>query len=287
MKQVILWLKILCLFVFMGRAWQHLRWDAPYRAFFWSEAILSPVFKLMGWSWQHYVTHSDIYIANGIKVIGVFLLIAALCSLLASPKSRLPRFVLPISGVLLIILALMYSKEKGFYIGEFIEYGAQVACPWLLYATVYRPNFTLVRLKLGLKIAIALTFLGHGLYAIGYYPVPSIFQQMMVNTFGFSEMAAKQWLYIAGVLDIAVAVGIFLPYLKTPLLVYAAVWGFITALARIVANYDANIPAYSVDLWLFEVLYRLPHGGLPLLLLFMNYKIIDETTPNHSLPDKG
>ena len=147
MKQVILWLKILCLFVFMGRAWQHLRWDAPYRAFFWSEAILSPVFNQMGWSWQYYVTHSDTYMVMGIRVIGVFLLCAAVCALLASPQRFLPRLILPLSSVLLFILALLYWKEKGFYIGELIEYGAQVACPWLLYAAVYRPNITLTRLN--------------------------------------------------------------------------------------------------------------------------------------------
>ncbi|QQS30379.1 MAG: hypothetical protein IPM47_05365 [Sphingobacteriales bacterium] len=266
----ILWLKILCFCVFSGRAWQHLRWDAPYRAFLWSESLLSPLFKTFGRSWQYYVSNSDAFIVSGIKVAGVFFVLAAVCSLIAAPFRRLPRIVLPVGGIMLFVLALMYWKEKSFLMGELLEYSAQVACPWLLYASVYRSEVGFAQIKTAIKIAVALTFLGHGLFAIGYYPVPGFFQQMMVNTFGWSEITTKHFLFVAGVLDIAVAVGIFLPYIKTPLLVYAAGWGFITALARIVANYNSNIPLYSLDLWLFEVIYRLPHGALPLLLLFID-----------------
>lgn len=268
MKRAIPWLKFLCFFIFAGRAWQHLRWDAPYRALLWSESLLLPFFERVGWQWQYYVTHSDATISGGIKFIGLFYLFCAAAALFASPFRQIPRFLLPVGGFMLFILALLYWKEKYYYWGEPIEYSIQIACPFLLYALIYR-NPKLSNVIRVMQIAIALTFVGHGLYALGYYPVPGNFQQMMVNFFGVNEPAARQLLYWAGVIDIAIAIGVFIPYLQIPLLAYAAFWGFVTATARLVANYDVHIPLYSLNLWLFEVLCRIPNGGLPLLLLFL------------------
>ena len=47
-----------------------------------------------------------------------------------------------------------------------------------------------------LKIAIALTFSAHGLYAIGYYPQPGVFVDMLINILHFSETTAKDFLFV-------------------------------------------------------------------------------------------
>lgn len=279
MKWAIPWLKFLCFLVFAGRAWQHLRWDAPYRALLWSESLLLPFFEKMDWQWHYYVTHSDAYISGGIKFIGIFYLLCASAALLASPLRRVPRFLLPTGGFMLFILALLCWKEKYFYFGELIEYSLQIVCPFLLYVLIYRNPKPLNVIR-AMQVAIALTFVGHGLYALGYYPVPGNFQQMMVNFFGVNETTARQMLFWAGFIDIVIAIGIFVPRLQIPMLAYAAFWGFVTAFARLVANYDAHIPLYSLNLWLFEVLCRIPNGGLPLLLLFLLLRAWGKPTAN-------
>lgn len=277
-----LWcLRLLCFCVFAGRAWQHLRWDAPYRALLWSETFLAPVFERMGWQWQYWVSHSDVYIGKGIKATGVFFAVCAVASLAVDGKHRMGRYLLPAGGFMLALLALLYWKEKFFFTGELIEYSAQVVCPFLLYALLYR-HTTSEKLILAGLVAVSLTFIGHGLFAIGYYPVPGNFQQMMVNFFGLPETVARRWLFYAGVMDMVVAAGIFVTPLRAPLLVYAACWGFVTAFARLVANYDAHIPLYWLNLWLFETLVRIPNGGLPVFLMLVGRETMDNTFRTNS-----
>ncbi|OWY25302.1 hypothetical protein C7N43_18450 [Sphingobacteriales bacterium UPWRP_1] len=267
-KTAVWCLRLLCFCVSAGRAWQHLRWDAPYRALLWSETFLLPLFERMGWQWQYWVSHSDVYIGKGIKAIGVFFAVCAVASVTVSSNHRAGRYLLPAGGVMLLFLSALYWKEKYFFVGELIEYSSQVACPFLLYAMLYRRPAPKQIMQAGL-VAVALTFIGHGLFAIGYYPVPGSFQQMMVNFFGMPETVARRWLLYAGVMDMVVAAGIFVGRLRAPLLAYAAIWGFVTAFARLIANYDAHIPLYSFNLWLFEVLVRIPNGGLPVFLLLL------------------
>ncbi len=122
-----------------------------------------------------------------------------------------------------------------------------------------------------LKLLIALTFLGHGLYAIGYYPVPGYFVDMVIRIFKCSESVARFFLFIAGVLDIVIAVGLFLPN-KTVVkhcLIWAVIWGFSTAIARVLGNFYSDFILHSLHQTVYEMLYRLPHGLFPLLALFL------------------
>lgn len=43
--------------LFAGRAWQHLRWDGPYRTLLWDEALMKPfVQRILGMDWASYAT---------------------------------------------------------------------------------------------------------------------------------------------------------------------------------------------------------------------------------------
>ncbi|MEM1124397.1 MAG: hypothetical protein AAGJ18_28420 [Bacteroidota bacterium] len=121
---------------------------------------------------------------------------------------------------------------------------------------------------LSLKIAIALTFTCHGLYAIGYYPIPVNFMDMTMNILRVDEAAAKIFLKTAGILDFIVAIGIFLPFKYARVcLLYALFWGFGTTIARIWAYFDWKWLDYVLLQWLHEAVLRMPHFLVPLVVL--------------------
>ena len=67
-------LKISVVLVFLGRAWQFIFWDAPFRTFFWNENLLKPfVETVIGIDWQTYA-HSpllDVFIDSSVFAFGI------------------------------------------------------------------------------------------------------------------------------------------------------------------------------------------------------------------------
>ena len=120
---------------------------------------------------------------------------------------------------------------------------------------------------LWLRIVIAMTFISHGLYAIGYYPLPGVFIEMTTAILGVSEETAIVFLKVMGVLDFVASVFILLPYPKLIKLglFYCIVWGILTALARPVAFYYPEFWLESLHQWLYQAVFRLPQGLLPLV----------------------
>jgi hypothetical protein len=120
------------------------------------------------------------------------------------------------------------------------------------------------------RLAIAGTFIGHGLYAMGYYPVPGNFVDMVIIHLGVGESTARQLLFGMGCLDLFVAAGMVLPFrFARPFLVYAMVWGGITALARFRFGFDMTQSDFGATWFVPEILWRAPHAALPLWVLLM------------------
>ena len=74
-------LRISVFSVFLGRAWQHLFWDAPYRTLFWDEELLQPLIEnIFNISWSKYVTaaSTDLWIQNCVFYTGVLYLLGAI-----------------------------------------------------------------------------------------------------------------------------------------------------------------------------------------------------------------
>lgn len=279
---LIITLKVLCVSLFIGRAWQHLFWDIPIRALLWDEALLMPLVEgLTSLTWHEYVTSSfaDRMIQYLIKFIGVlFAAFAVITVFLKSSRSKLRR-ILPISSALLIFLAFLYTKEHFYHLGQFFEYSAQFMTPLFLYFVLHS-EARLKKYTVLIKVALALTFICHGLYAINFYPRPGNFVDMTINILGVSESIAHTLLFYAGVLDFIVAILIFIPRVVLPALYYMFVWGFMTSAARIAANLYSDFFWESLHQWWFEFAYRMPHAGLPLLLIF----IIKETSLSKKTP---
>ncbi|CAL2056482.1 DoxX-like family protein [Tenacibaculum sp. 190524A05c] len=263
-------LKVSVFLIFLGRAWQHLFWDAPYRTFFWDESLLKPIVEnWFGMNWTDYVTspRTDTIIQTLIQCNGFLYLLAAICTLLVT-KFNKKLFKIPVfvGGISLVILSVLLAKEKFYHIAQFLEHSIQFGLPFV-YLYTFSENYEKTRLYRILKILIAVTFFSHGLYAFGAYPVPGKFVDMVINIFGCSESFSVSFLYVAGILDFILAVLLFVPNVDKYALIYAVVWGLLTAFARLVANFYWEFPLQSLHQNLYQVIYRLPHGLTPLIVL--------------------
>jgi hypothetical protein len=255
--------------VFLGRAWQHLFWDAPFTELLWDQGWMESLVGYGGFaSWDAYVRAVDDRTVQHVTVgFGWFYLCCAVASLLLRRQSRWSRVWMWAGASGLACLALLYMKEHFFHVGQLFEYSLQVAAPLALGYAVVSENGLGRKSSLYLRMAISLTFICHGLYAVGYYPVPGSFMSMTIRILGMSKEGALQFLQVAGWLDFAVGVGVFLPpAFRRWVLWYAAGWGLATAMARIFGNMYWPDLAGSLHQWFFETVYRLPHGVLPLLL---------------------
>ncbi len=253
--------------VFLGRAWQHWRWDAPYRTLLWDEQWMSHmVAKLLGMDWSTYIASVPVEnaIQYGIKGIGLFYLSCAVVAFFIKSLPKLGRYWLGLGAISLAILALLYCKERFFSIGQFFEYTLQFGSPLLLIYLTTNPIISNKLLHV-IKVAIALTFTAHGLYALGFYPRPVHFMEMTMNILGIYEEQAIQFLNIAGILDFIISIGLFLPWRWAKYcLAYAVFWGASTTAARIWAYFDWEWLDYVLVQWLHESVMRFPHFLVPL-----------------------
>lgn len=257
--------------VFLGRAWQHLVWDAPFRTLLWDENWMSGIITgIFNTSWNDYITSPEVDagIQMAIKSFGVFYLICALMALFIQRWRKIGAVFMYLGSFSLILLALLYCKERFFSVGQFLEYSLQFSSPVLLYFCV-KQSYIRSGLIFWMKVFIAFTFVCHGLYAFGYYPRPGYFTEMTMLILGVSENTAITFLKIAGILDFIIGVGIFLPHkIAKWIMLYAVIWGGLTTLARVVAYVEFDYFWETANQWVFESVYRVPHFTIPLTVWY-------------------
>lgn len=258
--------------VFVGRGWQHIYWDAPYRELLWDEASLKWLVEgVWGMEWRAYVASPAVDRAiQGIIIgTGYFYWLCAVAALLVQKWPRPARLLLWLGSANLVLLAALYYKEQFLFAGQFFEYALQCGAPvFLILLSRNQAPLLSPRLVLAMKIAIALTFSCHGLYALGYYPRPGSFMEMTINILPLGEAGARSFLIAAGILDIVLSILLFLPgWPGRWALGYAVLWGLATALARFFAYFHWHYADSWVLQWLHELLIRLPHFLIPLALL--------------------
>ncbi|MCM2278524.1 MAG: hypothetical protein NDJ89_10660 [Oligoflexia bacterium] len=266
-----LFLALACALSLGGWAAQHFFWELPYRAFFWSQGLLGPVPELLGFSWEDYASSGGLafFLEALSATAGAMLLTASAATLagLLAPGTWLARRapqLLAAASILLAFLALLFFKESGFRAGPLLELSSQVATPALLARWRARSEGT----RLAIQAAVALTFFGHGLFAVGFYPVPGNFVDLTLQLVGGTESHARSLLRVVGTLDLLMAPALFIPGLGKAALTYGVLWGFLTTVARPAAalaiGADASALAYSIS----EMLCRTPHFLLPAALAF-------------------
>jgi len=113
-----------------------------------------------------------------------------------------------------------------------------------------------------LRVATSLTFIGHGLEAMGQHPKFVAYIQHTGGLVGLqiSDAITASLLRLIGAVDVVVAVLLFTRGPRRAAAGYMTVWGCITALARTVYAGPAGIP---------DTLVRAANSGAPLALLFV------------------
>lgn len=267
-------LKISVILVLLGRGYQYLFFSVPFMSLYYYAEFLKPfIEEKTGMLWHDFLSLPEIdkYTDIIIFTIGCLFLIT-IPFILQLKKKNYQWFQLPIlaSGIEFIFLAVLLTITKNYKLGQFMEYSIQFTSPFLLLSFI-KYEWIQQNVLFILKLLIALTFVGHGLYAIGYYPVPGYFVDMVIRVFKCSESFARTFLTIAGVLDIMLAIGLFLPNrgVVKYCLIWAVIWGFSTAIARVVGNFYSDFLMRSLHQTVYEMVYRLPHGLLPVLGLLL------------------
>ena len=278
-KSIYYFLLIAALAVFLGRGYQHLFWDAPYRALLWDESWMKGIVEsLTSYSWEQFITsmEMDDRVQGSIRFSGLYYLLCGICVFFVRKFNWL-KYPIYIGVFLLVILASLYMKEKFFHIGQFFEYSLQFMSP--LFLLWFLKKGMTPRLLLVIKITIALTFTCHGLYAVGYYPRPGNFVDMTINSLGISESAAIQYLNVVGLLDFILAIGIFLPWKFSKFAIgYAILWGSLTTSARLVAHLEIDGFFHLLHQWGFEALYRVPHFLIPITVFWYYFNAKSTST---------
>lgn len=275
-SRLFFWLQIGVVTLFLGRAWQYLYWDAPYRVLLWDENWMRPIIEsIFNLSWESYVTNLKIDqgIQNFIRATGILFLIAAFAAIFIKKWKKVAFVMLWMGAINLAFLAFLLSKDRFFQIPQFFEYSLQWSAPVFLIFFYKKESLTL-RLFLWMKIATALTFICHGIYAIGLGNVQRAFEftQMTISILHTDESGAILFLKIVGILDLLVGLLLFLPG-KISLIAagYLTFWGGVTTAARIYAHFSPE--QFSVLLFQFvhEALYRCVHFIVP-AMLFMKMR---------------
>ncbi len=272
-KYIFRLLQFSTIFVFLGRAWQHFFFSGPYRELLWDEKRFAWVAKyIFGQKWSVWTTNLNVDRAVDVYnlLVSLMLLAGVIAVVFVAGKVKLLRFIIKLCVFLLLILALVDWKDRFFNMGQLFEYTIQLSAPvfllWWSSNKVKMPSFFL-----WLRIMIAFTFVSHGFYAIGFYPVPGIFSEMTMSILHLSEEGAISFLKIMGALDFIAAVFILTPFPRLIKigLIYCAIWGILTALARPVAFYYQDFWLESLHQWVYQALFRMPHGILPIIALLM------------------
>lgn len=259
--------------VFLGRAWQHLVFDAPYRDLFWNEhlmkGLIEGIFRI---PWSDYVTNPAIdgNIQILTRIIGVLYFLSAVATMWYRKIVRIARVLLILGGFSLFFLAFIEYFDRFKNLGQWLEYTLQWSCPFFLIAAFQAQAFS-KRLVLAMKVAVAITFSCHGLYAIGFYPLPGTFVEMVINTLPLDESQAVVFLKIAGSMDFLMSFLLFIPNKKVQkyVLLYAVFWGTATTMARFTGYFHWQFALSWLKHWLHECVFRFPHFLIPALLYWI------------------
>lgn len=168
--------------------------------------------------------------------------------------------------IILAVLSIFFimALSKGIhafpFVYQILDLSCQVSVMLLLFLK-RKPKKSLL-----LYVLLGSTFLHHGLLAIGFPQTPDLFFVMVHNILQLDFEGSKSFLWIVGIIDIIVFFCVLFPITRKPALVYMAIWGLLTAFARIIAFRHQPVDEWIL-LWLPQTLFRICNGLLPLVML--------------------
>ena len=265
----ILLLRLGTFLCFAGWTWVHFYWEGPYGVLLWQDATYAFAERL-GVSWESFVGSGadDGLVQKWIAWIGWLYLGCTILALTVRGKSRIQMAALMGGSVLLAIVAYARYLAAQRQLPMFIEHGGQILIPVLLVMALSlgaRHRVTVITAI----VAFITTFGGHGCYALGLWPVPSGYHAMTSLILQVEHETATSILRVTGVLDFVVCLGICIPSLRRGCALYAAAWGFLTAIARPVVGMSLSLNYWGADHFLHEAVLRSPHFLIPLQLFIL------------------
>lgn len=228
------WIYAACVTLLLGRSWQYWFWDTAFHATF-----------------------------PAMEIIAGSLFLATLAGLLFFRKKRWVSLVLLASSVVFAGQFLLAFPQKEYQWAYLVEHSLAILTPVICLLWTSNPKAATPLAQW----ATALTFWGHGVYALGGpYPTPSHFLFMTTEVMGISPESAVHFLRFAGFMDLAVVAALIFPGPAKGLLLYAACWGMATALARPWAYVSLSTLGEDLHRWAMEAVFRVPHSLVPLAI---------------------
>ncbi len=262
-------LKWSMLLVLGSQAWIHFSGHTVYSSILWDEEGIAWVAS----DWDTFVNQifNDRLLDIISYSIGLYFMIVMVQTLRLNKEKEVRNFnqLCFLTTLILALIAFLGARDKFMEWAQFFELSIQFLTPIIL--AVYLFGKKKQHLILLMKVAIALTFACHGLYALGIFPLPVHFMEMTMGILPLDDTNARLFLKMAGIMDWIVAIMIFIPNrnIVQSALIYMILWGSITALARMtyaLLNYGSitdiiqSIP---------NTLIRVPHALIPFVLLLL------------------
>lgn len=247
-----------------GQAYAHITGATPYRAVLYDQALTGWAVRLLGADWEGYINNpaADARLDVVIAALGVWLALAAVSTLFITIRRKWPAVLLISATVLLTVQAYAHYLDAGLQVAQLFEYSLQALSPLLLAGLFLWASEKWWYSGL---VLIAVTFAAHGLYALGFYPVPGHFVDMTMASTGLSRDMAEALLLAAGTADLIVFVALFIPRVRKAALTYCILWGLLTTAAR----YTTYVMAGPLFWLTFQhtiplILVRVVHFGVPM-----------------------
>jgi len=258
------WLTILRLCVSLtvfARGWLTWKWDSPVRGLLWNEGWWSDRID-----WEKFALGSDSSITEGLELFGIGLMLsAAVPWLTVVPRLKWAVWLLIPMAAALFLDAFARFIDSRSEIGMAIEHTLQWGSPLLLFMVLWKGSVSRAWLVVA-SVATMLTFVGHGLYAIGFHSVPLKYQTMTTSLLGLEGRGVFTFLATFGILDFAAAIALCFKPLRRLSLCYLLAWGALTALARFVTG-------ATFDPWAMETVVRSSLWLVP-LLIYLHWRSI-------------
>lgn len=256
--------------VYLGRGLQLIYWDAPYRSLLWNEQLMAPFISFF-MTWPEYVSWPlvDRLVSIFTRFQGLFLFISALTLFYIRSNTKLFRALVYLSTCQLLLVAIAGFWHSHLQWPYLFEHALQVGVGLIYLKSISDEKAKAISWARGL---VAVTFIGHGAYALGIYPTPGRFFDMILAVVKLNESQVRVLLRLAGSFDLALGI-VLLVLPKSyerfiiPFLFIAGYWGLTTASARWLAYVEYDFLWMSLKLWGPEVIYRISHGLVPFWLI--------------------
>lgn len=213
---------------------------------------------------------THLFSPSNLHFYGIIVSILCVIELIINQKQKLNKysgFSFLLFAIYIFSLAIVKSTSTNTFLWPYFpEFGLQIILPIITYLFIQQ-QLSRELLRQFLLVAVALTFFGHGAFAVGwFFPVPGNFIEMTSGFFQCSHETSLVLLRLWGMIDFALVILIFIPKLRKYALFYAFIWGIATALARIFGYWNDGIINALVNNS-GGTIYRLLHGLVPLYLI--------------------